>query len=78
MEYPCQFVPIDKLLLNAEGRIEPLCDTCVAPDCTNPIKEYAVYIQGIQKKCRLWVTGNAVRQVVRCDGYVCSDQIKKP
>ena len=70
MDYECQSVPIDKLIINADGQIKPLCDTCFAPDCTNPIKEHTVYVMGVPQKLRLWVVNNSIRQVVSCLGYV--------
>ena len=74
MDYECQAIPIDKTLVDAQGQITPLCSTCLAPDCTNPIKEMVVSVFGTQQKHRLWVINNTVRQVVSCLGYVSTQE----
>jgi len=69
MDYECQTIPIDQVIVDAAGLLKPLCDSCSAPDCTNPIREQTVYVIGIPKKLRLWVVNKSVRQVVACQGY---------
>jgi len=72
MNYECQAVPLDKTIINANGHIKPLCTTCLAPDCTNPIKECTISVFGVPQKHRLWVINNTFRQVVSCIGYIDS------
>jgi len=74
MDYECQTIPIDQITVNASGILEPLCTKCKAPDCTNPIRKHTVCLVGITKEMRLWVTNNAVRQVVACKGYIDDTQ----
>ena len=75
MDYECQSVPFDKTLVSTDGVVGPLCNKCLAPDCTNPIKDFYVSIYGIQTKIRLWSINNVVRQVISCDGYVSEELI---
>lgn len=71
MEYEVKLAPSDKAVTTAQGFFEPLCNSCTAPDCTNPIREMAVSVVGILKKHRLYVvSGTVVRQVVGCKGYI--------
>ena len=64
MDYECVLRSVVSLNVN------PLCNGCQAPDCTNPIRERVVSVVGIPTKMRLFVVGNVVRQVVSCTGYV--------
>lgn len=75
MDYECQVVPCDKTIVDGEGIKEPLCNDCLAPDCTNPIRDKTMYIMGIPKRMRLWETNNIVRQVVMCKGYVSKNNV---
>ena len=70
MEYECKTIPIQKVLLSPAGTVQPLCNDCVAPDCTNPIRDYTVAMMGVPQKMRLWIVNNLVRQVVDCRGYL--------
>jgi hypothetical protein len=71
VEYEVQLAPIDKAIVTPNGFLEPLCNTCSAPDCTNPIRDKMVAIAGVAKKHRLYmVNGNIIRQVANCKGYV--------
>jgi len=70
MEYEVQLAPIDKTVLTPEGFLEPLCNSCSAIDCTNPIKEMSVSVAGVVKKNRYYVASESmIRQVVNCKGY---------
>ncbi len=75
MDYECNVVPCDKLLMDGSGSKDSLCNDCLAPDCTNPIREKTVYVVGIPKKMRLWEAFNVVRQVVSCKGYVSEKNV---
>lgn len=70
MEYECKIVPFDKTIVIEGGVIEPLCNDCRTPDCTNPIREQTVSVFGIPKKMRLWTSGQVVRMVAACRGYI--------
>lgn len=71
MEYEVKLAPVDKAATTPHGFFEPLCNTCTAPDCTNPIREMIVSVVGIQKKHRVYVVNQTVvRQVVGCKGYI--------
>ena len=76
MEYECHTVPVDKLMMNSLGIQEPLCNSCHAPDCTNPIKEKSVSIMGIIKTIRVWMVHNQIRQVVACQGYIGDAEVE--
>ena len=77
MEYEVNLAPLDKAATTPQGFFEPLCNTCAAPDCTNPIREMLISVIGIIKKQRVYVVNNAVvRQVVGCKGYI-GDVIQK-
>lgn len=69
MEYDCQIIPFDKVVLTVHGHAEPLCQSCSTVDCTNPIREKTVCMLGQMKKLKLYVVGNVVRQVIACKGY---------
>jgi hypothetical protein len=70
MEYEVNTIPFGQLPLRAGGVMEPLCNTCASPDCTNPIREQTVSVVGKSVKYRLYVFNNIVRAVVACKGYV--------
>jgi len=69
MEYQVQIIPIDKAVLDHKGIIDPLCNDCTTPDCSNPIRERNVSVLGNIKKMRLFVINNMCSQVVDCSGY---------
>ncbi len=71
MQYEVQTIPFEKIPLSSDGALEPLCNTCTNPDCSNPIKERVVSIVGKQVKYRLYVISSITLMVVGCkDGYV--------
>ena len=76
MDYDCHLIPTDKLLTNPVGIQEPLCNDCVCPDCTNPIREHTVSVVGINKTMRLWTVGSQMRIVVACKGYVGDQDVQ--
>ena len=69
MEYRINTVNISKAILNDKGIMEPLCDDCVTPDCSNPIRETVISVLGVPQKMRLFVVNNVYNQVVECEGY---------
>jgi len=70
MDYECNIVPFDKIMLSPAGIYMPLCNDCHTPDCSNPIREQLVSIMGKNVKMRLWTVNNQARMVVFCKGYV--------
>lgn len=77
MEYELKLAPLDKAAITPQGFFEPLCDSCTAPDCTNPIREITVSVAGILTKQRMYVVNETnIRQVVGCKGYI-GDAIQK-
>jgi len=74
MQYSVETISVDKAPLTASGVLEPLCNSCINPDCSNPIKEKTISIVGKQVKYRLYIIGNVSLMVVGCkDGYVGED-----
>lgn len=71
--FECKLVPVDKLMVEPKGIKEPLCNSCVQPDCDNPIRKHSISLMGKPLSWRLWVVNNQVRQVVSCVGYVSGD-----
>lgn len=71
MEYEVTLAPVDKSVTTPQGYFEPLCNTCTAPDCTNPIREMTVSVVGVPKKHRVYVINeSSIKQVVSCKGYI--------
>jgi len=71
MEYECKTITVDRSILNPDGFLEPLCNSCSSPDCTNPIKEKTVSIAGQIKKSRFYIVSDSmIRQVISCKGYI--------
>ena len=75
MDYECQAMPFGKLVMDGDGVKHPLCNDCVAPDCTNPIRDHIVSVLGAPTKMRLWTVQSTVRQVVMCKGYVSEKNV---
>ena len=70
MEFNCQTIPVGRLLVDHNGVSQPLCNSCLQTECTNPIKTQTISIMGVPQKWRVWALNNAVRQVVQCAGYI--------
>lgn len=70
MEYEVRLAHVNKTLIGPAGVVKPLCNSCSAPDCSNPIRDRLVSIMGISCKLRLHVVNNMFRQVVECKGYI--------
>ena len=70
MEYKCQTVKMDRMIVSSQGFINPICESCVTEDCTNPIEKRKVSIIGVTKEVRIYSRGNEPRFVVQCEGYM--------
>jgi len=69
MEYRVQTAQFDRLNLDGIGVSQPLCNDCITPDCTNPIREHKVQEFTELKMYRLYTVNRVVRSVVNCEGY---------
>jgi len=70
MQFNCQTVPLTKVTYDANGTLEPLCNTCCQTECTNPIREKTIIIQGLPHKWHVYAAGEIFHQVIQCDGFV--------
>lgn len=73
MEFPCQTIPIDKLIIDTSGVARPLCNSCIQTECTNPIRIVTLSIMGVPQKYRVWTRNSIVRYVIGCQGYLNED-----
>jgi len=70
VEYQCKMTSAAKLNVTPVGFVYPLCDTCRARDCTNPIENMSTSILGVVRKMRLYNRGTEPRIVIDCEGYI--------
>lgn len=70
MNYECSLLPFGKIMVSTVDVVEPLCNSCKSPDCSNPIVNRTISVFGEEKTFRLWSVNNAIRQVVSCKGYL--------
>lgn len=75
MQYDCNLVPINHVILGGDEPIDSLCNDCCSPDCSNPIRDHNLYVLGKPTKMRLWTVNNTVKQVVSCEGYISGSSI---
>ena len=77
MEYQVSLVSLDKIPLDSKGPINPLCNSCVRSDCTNPIREKTVSVLGKVVKMRLWTINNTSKMVIACpEGYIGANDVE--
>jgi len=70
MEFDVKAIPLTRIVLGDTGVAKSLCDTCLNPDCTNPIRTKQVSVMGVPIKMRLYCTVETSLMVVECkDGY---------
>lgn len=69
MEYTCTTVSADKLIPTPMGFVMPMCQDCETADCDNPVETRKVSIVGVKKDIKVFVRGNQVSFVVKCNGY---------
>ena len=70
MEYKCQTVDMQRMIVGAKGFFTPICESCTTLDCTNPIEKTKVSILGVVKEIKVYNRGNSPRLVVQCEGYM--------
>ena len=70
MEYKCQTVKLDRMIVTPQGFINPLCESCKTLDCSNPIEKRKVSIIGVTKVVKIYSRGQDARFVVQCEGYM--------
>jgi hypothetical protein len=70
MEYACKSIPINKLPIDFNGVIMPLCVSCQSADCTNNLEYRKISVLGINKKYRVLVRDTDVGIVIECQGYI--------
>ncbi len=69
MDYDVKIVPADHTIVTEKGVFEPMCNSCINTECTNPIQTISISEFGKIKRDRLWVVNNTYRVVVACKGY---------
>jgi hypothetical protein len=69
-EYDCNLVPLNKMIYGKDGMILPLCNSCKAKDCTNPIQFTEISLLGIKIKCKAFVRFSNFYAVTKCTGYL--------
>lgn len=70
MEYEVKTIPVTKVVTNDEGVVQSLCDNCLNPDCSNPIRSRTISVFGVPRKMRLYCVQNLSLMVVECkEGY---------
>ncbi len=70
MEYNVRLMNLNKTPMDIDGIVEPLCNSCMAIDCTNPIAKTQVSLFGEEQTYRLYSHGSSYKMVIDCDGYM--------
>ncbi|MAG24855.1 hypothetical protein CMI47_04675 [Candidatus Pacearchaeota archaeon] len=74
MEYNVRIVPFNNVPMGLDGDMQPLCNSCMSGDCTNPIAKTCVSVFGEERYYRLYKTGSSYKMVIDCDGYMKFDE----
>ena len=69
MDFECKTVSLSRPILNSEGAMQPLCNTCTQVDCNNPIRKKKISIFGKMEEWQVYMVGSQAYQVVQCTGY---------
>ena len=77
MKYNCKLVSFNQLLVTPGGIVEPLCNSCSAMDCSNPIHKKKVSILGLKKDYKLYARGGNFHAVIECEGYLLKKEEEK-
>ena len=70
MRFPCKKVSVEKLMIGPQGQMEPLCNSCINRECSNPIERKQISVFGVTKTYRLFCNSGNVHAIVDCEGYV--------
>lgn len=70
MLYRCQKVPIEKLVVLPTGIFMPLCNSCGARDCDNPIEPVQISIMGVVKTIKAYNVSGRASFVYECEGFI--------
>ena len=70
MEYKCETISLQKMLIGPKGSLEPLCNICKAKDCTNPVQWQNISIMGVKKKFKILTVGDYYYAVIKCEGFL--------
>jgi hypothetical protein len=73
MEYECELVLADRMCVDFNKTIRPLCTSCVNIGCSNPIVDKKISVFGTVMTTQLYETGTASFFVMGCDGYQPAD-----
>ncbi len=70
MEYKCRTINMDRMIVSSRGFENPLCETCITQDCSNPIEKTQVSMLGVTKEIKTYNRGMNPRFVIQCEGYM--------
>ena len=70
MEYKCQTVNMNRMIVGSKGFFTSICESCNSQDCSNPIEKIEVSILGVSKKIKVYNRGNSPKLVVQCEGFM--------
>jgi len=69
-QYKVKLISLDKLPVGPMGVAQPLCNTCVTKDCSNPIEPMQVSIFGVMRDWKVYKkSASNTSMVVHCVGY---------
>ena len=77
MEYSVRLISLNKIPMDIDGSVEPLCNSCMSIDCTNPIAKTKVSLFGEEQTYRLYNYGSSYKMVVDCDGYMRNSGVEE-
>jgi hypothetical protein len=70
MIYRCQKIPIERLVVLPSGIFTPLCNSCGAKDCDNPIEPVQISIMGVAKTMKAYNVSGRASFVYECEGFI--------
>lgn len=70
MEYECILASAGKTIFTKDGILLPLCNNCLAKDCTNQIEYTDLSFLGKIIKCRVFRRSGNYYLVTKCTGYL--------
>ena len=78
MKPDCRTISLAQLAITPTGPAQPLCDSCYAVDCENPIEERDVSVFGKTETHNLYIRNEEPRMVIECEGYTTKEELEKP